>query len=113
MSEKQLLGFKCNNCKNKIYPERPVCPKCKKREFSKFELNSVGSVITYTKLYVVPEGVEVKPLTLGVMGFDGVKVTGQLIGEGIKTGDKVQPIWGELRKSRGKEVYGFKFKKIK
>ncbi len=113
MSEKRLLGFKCNNCGNKVYPERPICPRCKEREFSEFELGDIGTILTYTKLYAVPEGVEVRPLILGVAEFDGLRIAGQLIGEDIKIGDKVQPVWGELRKSQGKEVYGFKFEKIK
>ncbi len=110
MSKKKLLGYRCNNCGKRIYPKHAVCSKCKNREFSEFEIDEIGTIITYTKLYAVPEGVDIKPLTLGVIEFnEGVKVTGQLINEDVKIGDKVRPVWGKLRKSEGKDIYGFKF----
>ena len=114
MSKKKLLGYECNGCGKKMYPKHAVCPKCKKRAFSEFEIEKTGTIMTYTKLYAVPEGVDIKPLILGVIKFnDGVKVIGQLIGEDVKIGDEVRPVWGELRKSQGKEIYGFKFEIIK
>jgi len=45
------------------------------------------------------------PLTIAIVEFDGkVRVTAQVLGEEIRTGDRVRPIWGHIRKIKGREV---------
>jgi uncharacterized OB-fold protein len=112
MSKKKMIGYKCKNCEMKLYPKREICPKCRKSIFSEFEINEYGKVVTFTKLYAVPVGIVEKPLILGVVDFNGIKITGQLKGKKIEIGDKVTPFWGKLKESNGKDIYGFKFKKL-
>ncbi len=113
MSEKKLIGCKCNNCGKKIYPKRIICPECKQKSFSDFEIDKIGTIITYTKLYAVPDGLDVKPLLLGVADFNGINIMGQITNKEIKIGDKIRPFWGKLRKSQTDEIFGFKFELIK
>lgn len=114
MSEKKLQGHKCNSCGMKMFPKRSVCPQCRRKEFSEFNIEGPGTVITFTKLYAVPKGVDEMPLILGIIEFnEGIKITGQLIDKEVRIGDKVKPVWGKLRTSRGKDVYGFKFEPLK
>ncbi len=110
MSEKKMIGFKCENCGIKFHPLRKICPKCRNTIFSDFEINEKGKIVTFTKLYAIPDGIDEKPLIIGVMDFNGIKITGQLVDKDVTIGDKVTPVWGKLRESQGKKIYGFKFK---
>jgi len=113
MSENTLIGFKCKKCGAVAYPKRFLCPSCKAKDFEEYPLGDEGRVVTFTKLWAIPEGIERLPLTLAIVEFDGkVRVTGQVLSEEIKTGDKVRPVWGHIRKIRGKEIQGFRFERI-
>jgi uncharacterized OB-fold protein len=112
MSEQKMIGYKCEYCGIKIYPKREICPKCRKSEFTELEINEIGKVVTFTKLYAVPDGIDEKPLILGIVDFNGIRITGQIADSKIKIGDKVEPFWGKLRESQGKKIYGFKFKML-
>ena len=111
MSEKQLTAVKCDRCGSIAYPRRPVCLNCRGKSFTQIEIVGEGTVLTFTHLYAIPEGIEQTPLTLGIVEFkNGVRVTGQIENRDVKTGDKVRPVWGHLRRKGESEVYGFKFK---
>lgn len=113
MAEKKLIGFKCKKCGAIAYPKRPICSSCKGRDFEEYSLGDDGRVVTFTKLWAIPEGVEQLPLTLAIVEFPGkVRVTGQIINGEIRNGDRVRPVWGNIRKIRGKEIQGFKFERI-
>ncbi len=105
-----FLCFKCEKCGNKTYLKHALCSSCKGTSFQKVPLEGTGTIITYTPLYATPEGIEEMPLVLGIVEFkDGVRVTGQLSGQNVRTGAKVQPIWGKIRKIQGKDIFGFRF----
>jgi len=103
MSENRLVAYKCKKCGAIVYPKRFLCSSCRGRDFEEYPLGGEGKVLTYTKLWAIPEGIE----------FDGkVRVTGQVLSEEVKTGDRVRPVWGHIRKVRGKEIQGFRFELI-
>jgi len=113
MSENTLVGFKCKKCGTVAYPKRFLCPSCKAKDFEEYPLGDEGRVVTFTKLWAIPEGIERLPLTLAIVEFDGkVRVTGQVLSDEIKTGDKVRPVWGHVRNIRGKEIQGFRFERV-
>jgi uncharacterized OB-fold protein len=113
MAENRLVAFKCEKCGTITYPKRILCPSCRARDFVEYPLGSEGRVVTYTKLWAIPEGIEQLPLTLAIIEFDGkVRVTGQVLSEDIKTGRRVGPVWGHVRKIRGKEIQGFRFRPV-
>ena len=105
-----LIGFRCKRCGAVVYPKRFRCPSCKAIDFDEHPLGEEGRVVTFTRLWAIPEGIEKLPLTLAIIEFDGkVRVTGQVLSEEIRTGDRVHPVWGHIRKIRGKEIQGFRF----
>jgi len=113
MAEDKLTGFKCKKCGTIAYPKRFLCSSCKGRDFDEQPLGDEGRVVTFTKLWAIPEGIEQLPLTLAIIEFDGkVRVTGQVLSEEVETGDRVRPVWGHIRKVRGKEIQGFRFEPI-
>ena len=113
MAQNSLMAFKCKKCGTIAYPKRFLCSSCKGKEFEEYPLANDGKIVTFTKLWAIPEGIEQLPLTLAIVEFDGkVRVTGQVLNEEIKIGDRVRPVWGHIRKIRGKEIQGFRFERL-
>jgi len=107
----KFVAYRCKVCGQLMSVKHDRCIKCKATadQFEEFELPKTGSLVTYTKLYALPEGIEMPPLALGVVDFGGVRVLGQLVTDDPKVGMKLKPVWGKLRMLRGKEIFGFKF----
>jgi uncharacterized OB-fold protein len=112
--DQKFIGFKCKSCGRVMYPKHDRCLSCRGREFDEIELGKEATLITYTKLYAIPEGIEMPPLVLGIVEFPGgCRTLCQLTTDEPKIGMKLNPVWGKLRKIGGKEVYGFKFEPAK
>lgn len=109
-----FIAYRCKKCGKKFYPKHDRCPRCKGVEIEEIKIGNICTLITYTKLYVLPEGVEVPPpLTLGIVEFEeGVRALGQIMTDNPVIGMKLKPVWGVLRKIGGKECYGFKFEPV-
>lgn len=106
----KMMGVKCKSCDKVFYPKRIRCPNCKGKSIEESELGDECRLITYTELYAVPRGVEKIPLVLGIVEFrNGARALGQITSKDVKLGMRLRPVWGFLRKVKGKEVYGFKF----
>jgi uncharacterized OB-fold protein len=87
---------------------------CRGTEFEEVELGEEAKLITYTKLYAVPQGIDMPPLTLGIVDFgNNVRALSQIMTDEPKLGMKLRPVWGKLRKIGGKDIYGFKFEPAK
>lgn len=109
MTGAEIMGFKCRKCATVVYPKRLLCPSCKGKDFDEHPLGEEGKVVTYTKLWTIPEGIEQLPLTLAIVEFDdGVRVTGQVLDE-VEVGSKVRPLWGHIRNIQGRDFEGFRF----
>jgi len=105
-----MVGFKCKGCSKLHYPRHARCLSCKGTVFEEVELGDECKLLTYTKLYALPEGIEMTPLLLGIVEFpNGVRALGQLKGDDIKVGMRLRPIWGKIRKLGEKDIYGFRF----
>ena len=112
--QEKMTGFKCKRCGRVMYPKHERCLSCKGREFEEVGLGDECTLITYTKLYALPEGIEMPPLTLGIVDFGGnVPALGQIMTDEPKIGMRLRPVWGKLRKIGEKEIYGFKFEPAK
>lgn len=113
MAENRFIVFKCKKCSTMAYPKRFLCTSCKGRDFEEYPLNEPARVVTYTHLWAVPEGIDRLPLTLAIAEFpDHLRVTGQITTGEIKTGDRVRPVWGQIREIRGRQIEGFRFDRL-
>ena len=111
--QERMVGFKCKGCGRLHYPRHARCLSCKGVDFEEVELGDECKLLTYTKLYALPEGIEMPPLLLGIVEFpNGVRILGQLTGDDIEIGMRLRPRWGKLRKLGEKDIYGFKFEPI-
>jgi uncharacterized OB-fold protein len=112
VADEKLTAFRCKKCGTVAYPKRFLCLSCKGTDFEEFQLGDEAKVVTYTTLWAIPEGIEQLPLTLAIVEFGGgVRVTGQVLGGDVKVGDVVRPVWGHIRKIRGKDIQGFRFER--
>jgi len=110
----KLTGFKCKSCGRVMYPKHERCLSCKDIDIEEVELGDECTLLTYTKLYALPEGIEMPPLVLGIVDFGGgVRAFGQIGTDNPKIGMRLRPAWGRLRKFGDKEIYGFKFEPTK
>jgi uncharacterized OB-fold protein len=114
LSEQKIVGYKCKNCGKVYYPKHSRCFKCKSKDFEEIELGNICTLLTYTKLYAIPRGIDKVPLVLGIVEFEnGVRMLGQITTEKVEIGMKLRPIFGELRIIDGKPIFGFKFEPLK
>ncbi len=110
--EEKFVAYRCKTCGKVMKPKHDRCLKCKGMEFEEFELPKEGKLVTYTKLYALPVGIEMPPLTLGIAEFGSAKALGQVLTDNPKIGMKVRPVWGKLRVLNGKEIFGFRFEAV-
>jgi len=64
--------FYCKNCKWKSLKEKEKCPLCNSKTFSK-KILPVGRVLSYTTLYIPPEGYE-PPINFVLVEIKGLKL---------------------------------------
>ena len=79
------------------------------------KLSEKGKILTYTVIYVGPEGFET-PYCIGIIELDeGVMISGQIVGnlELIDTDKEVQMVFRKIYETEdGLINYGFKFEII-
>ena len=82
LKQNKLLGLKCNECGEVSANPRMVCAKCGSTDLQVIELEGKGKVLTFTTIFVPPEGREPEsPYTIVLVELDeGAAVMGNLTG---------------------------------
>lgn len=116
-----LVGEECDNCEEKIFPPRDICPCCGGEAKKPFNFSGEGEVYSFTEVYDAPAGFEGKtPYTVALVKLEeGPMVTAQLTDldeKGVEIGMPVEMVLRKLRstgdKERGMLVYGYKFRPV-
>ena len=118
----QMYAYKCKKCGKLHHPRYVVCqnPDCDGRDFEEVPLGGKCKLLTWTRVYNLPEGYMQPWLNFGVVEFEnGVRATGQIgFDEGIESGMELLANVGVVRKRRilykesiDCEEYGFVFVK--
>ena len=112
-----LVGEVCENCGDKIFPPRDVCPNCADEAKTQYEFSGKGEVYSYTTLYDAPEGYEGQaPYSIAIVKLEeGPLVTAQLtdVDNGkVAIGLPIEMVTRKLRTDgdKGMIVYGYKFR---
>ncbi len=113
MKEIAIQAYKCKQCGKIHFPFHDRCLNCKGREFEVIRPQGNAKLLTYTQIFNLPWGFDVRYLVIGVAEFEnGVKAMGQIKVDsldGLQPGMMVRPSWEPVRKQYGEAVYGLKF----
>lgn len=110
--EPRMYAYKCTQCGKLYHPSRLVCRECGGREFEEIPLEGEATLLTYTRVYNLPEGYMKPWLTFGIVEFpNGVRVAGQMATEDLAIGMKVRATVDLVKEGIGRDYYGFIFRK--
>ena len=100
----QMYAYKCKKCGKLHHPRYVVCqnPDCDGREFEEIPLEGKCKLLTWTRVYNLPEGYMQPWLHFGVVEFEnGVRATGQIgFDDGIESGMELLATVGVVRTRR-------------
>lgn len=114
----ELRRIKCKECGKIQYPGRVSCIRCGSIEFEDIYPEPIdeGTVITFTRLYALPETLKGEPpYVFGIVEFEnGVRAFGQISErEKVEIGMKVKPTYGQVSvNNRGEPVFGIIFEPL-
>ncbi len=84
----EILAYKCPKCGSLYYPAPMVCGKCSNRrdpsgilypDWEKFPLEGACTLLTWTRLWALPEGYDRPFLLFGIVEFpNGLRASGRL-----------------------------------
>lgn len=111
--EPKMYAFRCTQCGELHHPKHYVCRKCGCRDFEEIPLDGEATLVTFTKVYNLPEGYMKPYLGFCVAKFDnGLCVSGQLEAENAEVGMRLKPAVGIIKEAVGRDYYGFIFKTL-
>jgi uncharacterized OB-fold protein len=112
-----LIGEVCENCHQKIFPPRDLCPECEAPAKTPYTFSGLGEVYSYSTVHHAPEGYESNiPYTVALVKLEeGPLVTAQLADvepQEVSIGMPVEMVTRKIREEgeRGVIVYGYKFR---
>ena len=121
MDHQKMYAYKCKKCGKLHHPRYMVCqnPDCDGRNVEEVELGGKAKLLTWTRVYNLPEGYTVPWLNFGIVEFEnGVRATGQIAFDDIEDGMDVIATVGVVRdfnikykESVRDPQYGFVFEK--
>ena len=114
----KISAFMCDNCGTKYYPAPMICSHCgtrrdpvTKRGWTTFDLEGPCTLLTWTRVWNLPEGYNKKFLQFGIVQFEsGLRASGQVEADDPKTGMKLNATVEESDERPGKPVKVFVFK---
>lgn len=113
-----IQGYKCQSCGAVHYPAPMICSECSARRdpvtdkgWETFDLKGACELLTWTRVWNLPEGYNRKFLMFGIVQFEnGLRASGQLDVEDPKTGMKLTAEVEESDERPGKPVNVFVFR---
>ncbi len=108
----EMYAYKCTACGHLHHPAHFVCVQCGSREFEQAVLAGEGTLLTYTRVYNLPEGYMKPFIAFGIVEFpNGLRAAGQMGTDELRLGMKVRAEVGVVKEGVGQDFYGFIFHK--
>ncbi len=111
-----IVAYKCKQCGKLHYPFHERCLACKSREFEKVKPEGNVRLLTFTRIYNLPWGFDVRYLIIGVGEFEnGVRAMGRInVDENypLETGMVMKPTWAPVRVKYDENVFGLVFERF-
>ena len=116
-----LVGSKCTNCGQVFFPQRVICPDCRRKgNIEDIQFSGKGKIFTYSVIRTpTSEFKKIAPYAVAIIELEeGAKVTAQIVDadvDDIQIGDPVEMVFRKIREDGPDGVisYGFKFKIVK
>jgi uncharacterized OB-fold protein len=113
----EILGYKCLTCGTIHYPSPMICSKCSSRrdpvtgrKWETFPLTGQVTLLTWTRVWNLPEGYNVKYMLFGIVEFEnGLRASGRLGIDNPSIGMKLTARVEESDERPGKPVNIFVF----
>ncbi|MBI5035843.1 Zn-ribbon domain-containing OB-fold protein [Candidatus Micrarchaeota archaeon] len=115
-----MVGSVCQTCGASYFPQRKVCPKCRRKgKLALQKMPENGRIYAFTEVHSAPRGFENEsPYFLAIIELsNGVRVLAQIVDsekEKVKAGATVEMRFRKIFEA-GKEgilAYGYKFKVV-
>ena len=115
-----LLGTLCQTCGKNYFPQRKVCPTCRRKgKLVEAKMPETGTILSYSQVFVAPSGFEHDtPYFLAVVELDNkATLLTQIVdskAEAVKEGAKVELVFRKIYEDspEGAIAYGYKFRVI-
>jgi len=114
--DKNVYAYRCPKCGALYYPAPMVCKQCRNRrdpsevvfpDFDKVPLGGPCTLITWTRIFTLPEGIDRPSVSFGIVEFEnGLRALGQLLVEQPVSGMKLIAKTGLVRELVGRDFYG-------
>lgn len=113
-----LIGTHCKNCGSKFFPQRKICPKCRRTgSIEDFKFSGKGEIYSYTTVCAPPQGFEyLAPYVLAIVEMtEGPFITAQIVDckpEEVEIGKKVETVFRKVIADGCSGIirYGYKFR---
>jgi len=113
----KISAYHCDSCGADYYPAPMICSKCGKRRdpvtkrgWSTFDLEGPCTLLTWTRVWNLPEGYTKKFLQFGIVQFEnGLRASGRVEVEAPQAGMKLTARVEESDERPGKPVKVFVF----
>jgi len=114
----RLEGAKCDSCGEYYFPQRSLCPDCRRHgKLSMYKFKGTGSIYSFTEVHAPPTGFELQqPYMMAIVQLDeGPKLTAQIVDckkEEMHIGKRVEVTFRKIRDGEEDGIiqYGYKFK---
>jgi len=109
----ELYAYKCQECGELHHPRHAVPRKCGSTNFDEVELSGQGEVLTWTRVWNLPEGYMMPYLCFAMVRFDdsGLVVSGRINSEQPACGMRVRSTVGIVKETEI-DHYGFIFEPL-
>ncbi len=116
-----LIGSKCTTCGKVFFPNRIICPDCRRKgHIESIKFSGKGKIHTYSIIRSPSDDFKtIAPYAVAIVELDeGAKLTAQLVDcdvDDIEIGDSVEMVFRKISEDGPDGVisYGFKFKIVK
>jgi uncharacterized OB-fold protein len=110
----ELYAYRCDGCSELHHPRHFVCRKCGATEFTEEVLEGKARVLTWTKVYNLPEGYMVPYLCFAIVQFEksGLIVSARIDDDKPFVGQEATSTVGLVKEDIGVDHYGFVFEPV-
>lgn len=108
----EMYAYRCTKCGKLHHPAYVVCQECGNREFTEEPLNGKCKLLTWTRVFNLPEGYMKPWINFGIVEFEnGVRASGQIDFDDLESGMELVSSVGVVKEGVGQDYYGFIFQK--